>query len=119
VSANEPLDPSLGNSSFAGKFGEEVAEQFGANEWLVDEMYERYQKDSSSVDQTWRDFFAKFGPSSQSGSAVAAPVAQRPSMPPTPKSATTQPVVPERTLIQSAPQITEGTPIRSGYPYAR
>jgi 2-oxoglutarate decarboxylase len=110
VSANEPLDPSLGNSSFAGKFGEEVAEQFGANEWLVDEMYERYQKDSSSVDQTWRDFFAKFGPSSQSGSAVAAPVAQRPSMPPTPKSATTQPVVPERTLIQSAPQITEGTP---------
>lgn len=123
MSAHEPLDPSLGNSSFAGKFGEEAAEQFGANEWLVDEMYERYLKDASSLDQTWSDFFAKFAPSSQSGSAeVPTQAAQgaeapRASMPPIPKGATTQPVVPERTLIQgtspkteSAPTITEGTP---------
>ena len=73
MSAHEPLDPSLGNSSFAGKFGEELAEQFGANEWLVDEMYERYLKDASSLDQTWLDFFAQFAPSSQPGAALAAP----------------------------------------------
>ncbi|MCW2822215.1 MAG: kgd, partial [Marmoricola sp.] len=30
---------------------------FGANEWLVDEMYERYQKDPHSVDKVWWDFF--------------------------------------------------------------
>ncbi len=32
---------------------------FGANEWLVDEMYERYQKDPESVDKVWWDFFGK------------------------------------------------------------
>ncbi len=32
---------------------------FGANEWLVDEMYERYQKDPHSVDRVWWDFFGK------------------------------------------------------------
>ncbi len=113
MSADEPLDPSLGNSSFAGKFGEELAEQFGANEWLVDEMYERYLKDASSLDQTWLDFFAQFAPSSQPGAALVAPHAPhvpRVSTPPIPKGATTQPVLPERTLIQSTPPITEGTP---------
>jgi 2-oxoglutarate decarboxylase len=32
---------------------------FGANEWLVEEMYERYQKDPNSVDKVWWDFFGK------------------------------------------------------------
>jgi 2-oxoglutarate decarboxylase len=31
---------------------------FGANEWLVDEMYEKYQQDPDSVDKVWWDFFA-------------------------------------------------------------
>ena len=30
---------------------------FGANEWLVDEMYERFQEDPASVDQAWRALF--------------------------------------------------------------
>lgn len=118
MSALEPSDPTPGNSSFAGKFGEEVAEQFGANEWLVDEMYERYLQDPSSLDKTWLDFFAQFIPSlesAQQASASQSSTAAKPSMPPIPKGATTQPVVPERTLIQPSPpsaqpQITEGTP---------
>ena len=28
-------------------------DEFGANEWLVDEMYERYLADKNSVDQSW------------------------------------------------------------------
>ena len=28
-------------------------DEFGANEWLVDEMYERYIVDKNSVDQSW------------------------------------------------------------------
>ncbi|MGW1727639.1 multifunctional oxoglutarate decarboxylase/oxoglutarate dehydrogenase thiamine pyrophosphate-binding subunit/dihydrolipoyllysine-residue succinyltransferase subunit [Streptomyces sp. NPDC002306] len=32
--------------------------EFGLNEWLVDEQYERYLHDPDSVDETWRDFFA-------------------------------------------------------------
>ena len=31
--------------------------QFGQNQWLVDEMYERFAKDPSSVDESWHEFF--------------------------------------------------------------
>ena len=30
---------------------------FGANEWLVDEMYEQYQKDPASVGPEWTAYF--------------------------------------------------------------
>jgi multifunctional 2-oxoglutarate metabolism enzyme len=33
---------------------------FGANEWLVDEMYERYRQDPGSLDKEWLDFFKNF-----------------------------------------------------------
>ncbi len=45
---------------------------FGANEWLVDEMYEKYQEDPDSVDKVWWDFFGKGprkGSASSSGSS--------------------------------------------------
>ena len=35
---------------------------FGANEWLVEDMYERYQADPNSVDESWHDFFADYRP---------------------------------------------------------
>jgi 2-oxoglutarate dehydrogenase E1 component len=38
-----------------------MAEQdttFGPNAWLVDEMYDQYRADPSSVSESWRDFFA-------------------------------------------------------------
>ena len=34
---------------------------FGANEWLVEEMYEAYQRDPSSVDEAWHEYFAAQG----------------------------------------------------------
>ncbi|HET8604132.1 MAG TPA: multifunctional oxoglutarate decarboxylase/oxoglutarate dehydrogenase thiamine pyrophosphate-binding subunit/dihydrolipoyllysine-residue succinyltransferase subunit [Marmoricola sp.] len=34
---------------------------FGANEWLVDEMYEKYQQDPNSVDKVWWDYFRNNG----------------------------------------------------------
>ncbi|MDO7867339.1 multifunctional oxoglutarate decarboxylase/oxoglutarate dehydrogenase thiamine pyrophosphate-binding subunit/dihydrolipoyllysine-residue succinyltransferase subunit [Nocardioides jiangxiensis] len=40
---------------------------FGANEWLVDEMFEQYKKDPSSVGPEWTSYFA-----TRNGSAVAA-----------------------------------------------
>ncbi|HKC27999.1 MAG TPA: multifunctional oxoglutarate decarboxylase/oxoglutarate dehydrogenase thiamine pyrophosphate-binding subunit/dihydrolipoyllysine-residue succinyltransferase subunit, partial [Jatrophihabitans sp.] len=36
---------------------------FGANEWLVEDMYERYLADPNSVDEAWHDFFADYRPS--------------------------------------------------------
>jgi len=33
---------------------------FGANEWLVDEMYQRWEADPSSVDPAWNTFFSDY-----------------------------------------------------------
>ncbi|MEU8636917.1 multifunctional oxoglutarate decarboxylase/oxoglutarate dehydrogenase thiamine pyrophosphate-binding subunit/dihydrolipoyllysine-residue succinyltransferase subunit [Amycolatopsis sp. NPDC048633] len=38
------------------------ASQFGPNEWLVEEMYDQFLADPSSVDAAWHDFFADFKP---------------------------------------------------------
>src|SRR5262245_61786614 len=57
---------------------------FGANEWLVDELYQRYLADPGSVDKAWWSFFADYRPTrpgitvdgpAQAGSAVVYPAA--------------------------------------------
>jgi len=35
---------------------------FGPNEWIVDDMYQRYLADPASVDAAWHDFFADYKP---------------------------------------------------------
>ena len=40
---------------------------FGTNEWLVEEMYQQYLADPSSVDQAWHEFFADYRPGSPVG----------------------------------------------------
>ncbi|WP_430640896.1 multifunctional oxoglutarate decarboxylase/oxoglutarate dehydrogenase thiamine pyrophosphate-binding subunit/dihydrolipoyllysine-residue succinyltransferase subunit [Couchioplanes caeruleus] len=45
---------------------------FGPNEWIVDEMYQRYLADPSSVDPAWHDFFADYKPATAAGS-IATP----------------------------------------------
>ncbi len=39
---------------------------FGANDWLVDELYQQYLADKQSVDPAWWDFFADYSPSEYS-----------------------------------------------------
>ncbi|MBX6750190.1 MAG: hypothetical protein IRY85_11070, partial [Micromonosporaceae bacterium] len=36
---------------------------FGPNEWIVEDMYQRYLADPSSVDAAWHDFFTDYRPS--------------------------------------------------------
>jgi 2-oxoglutarate decarboxylase len=38
------------------------ASSFGANAWLVDEMYEQYRADPQSVSSSWREFFQGYRP---------------------------------------------------------
>ena len=45
---------------------------FGSNQWLVDELYQRYQADPGSVDQAWWNFFADYQPGPQDASTPAA-----------------------------------------------
>lgn len=42
--------------------GKNPAAGFGANEWLVDEIYQQYLQDPNSVDRAWWDFFADYKP---------------------------------------------------------
>ena len=53
---------------------------FGANSWLVEEMYEQFRDDPSSVSETWREFFEDYrpmvaAPGNGAAPAPAAPVA--------------------------------------------
>ena len=47
----------MSSSSLTGQAG-----QFGPNEWLVEEMYQRFLDDPSTVDPAWHDFFADYRP---------------------------------------------------------
>ncbi len=45
---------------------------FGANDWLLEEMYEQYTADPSSVDETWAEYFKSHGaPSAGAGDGAA------------------------------------------------
>ncbi len=65
---------------------------FGANAWLVDEMYERWQQDPTSVDAAWNEFFQDFrsaevGTRGRAPAAAAKPTATTPPAPPRPTTA--------------------------------
>ena len=58
---------------------------FGANEWLVEEMYDQYQRDPSSVDQTWVKYFQGSGKAaSTSNGAQGAAAPAKPAAPAAP-----------------------------------
>ncbi|PZS15949.1 MAG: multifunctional oxoglutarate decarboxylase/oxoglutarate dehydrogenase thiamine pyrophosphate-binding subunit/dihydrolipoyllysine-residue succinyltransferase subunit, partial [Pseudonocardiales bacterium] len=69
-----------------GKESSPVPGDFGTNEWLVEDMYERYLNDPGSVDEAWHDFFADYRPAPGNGrpqppasAADAPPAAPAPS----------------------------------------
>ena len=49
------------------------ASDFGANQWLVDELYQRYLADPGSVDQAWWSFFADYRSTGGQDEETAAP----------------------------------------------
>ena len=46
-----------------------VTPTVGPNEWLVDEMYDQYRADPTSVSPSWQEFFADYRP----GASTSAP----------------------------------------------
>jgi len=48
-----------------------VAADFGTNEWLIEELFEQYQKDPSLVDPAWWDFFKDYQPGNGAVDATA------------------------------------------------
>jgi pyruvate/2-oxoglutarate dehydrogenase complex dihydrolipoamide acyltransferase (E2) component len=63
--SQSPSTPSTGSP-------EPSSSDFGANEWLVEEMRERYKADPGSVDTTWVEYFkSDGGPDGRNGTATA------------------------------------------------
>jgi 2-oxoglutarate decarboxylase len=85
--------------------------EFGANEWLVDEMYERFIVDKNSVDQSWWPILESYhqvtaeAPAAPAEApatpAAAAPVEPQPAHEPAPAPAA--PVVDAATAAEPAP----------------
>ena len=79
------------------------AQDFGANDWLVDEMYEQYLANPSSVDPAWVEYFKNNKP----GSPVTA-AAPNKGVPPVPKA--------QQKAAQPAPVVSQPAPVTAPTP---
>jgi 2-oxoglutarate dehydrogenase E1 component len=86
-----------------------VSADFGANDWLVEEMYERYQADPTSVEPSWIEFFKTYNPGN-----AATTSAPKSGTPPVPK-ATSQVLTPAPSTL-AAPVVS--TPVAAPAPVA-
>ena len=73
---------------------------FGANDWLLEEMYEQYTADPNSVDETWAEYFKTHGAPASGDGNGAASVEQQPQ----PRRAA------EPVAEQSKPRVTSAGP---------
>lgn len=106
MSSQSPSNSSISTDQ-AGP-GTNPAAAFGANEWLVDEIYQQYLQDPSSVDRAWWDFFADYKPGA-SGTADkpvpgVAPVTEAPAAPAAPAPAP----------VKAAPAAAPAAPAQAG-----
>ncbi len=72
-----------GSPASSTQLGASGAGSFGPNAWLVEDMFDRYRADPTSVSDSWREFFADYRPA---GGPLAPPAAPAPA-PPTPVTA--------------------------------
>ncbi|MEV3870533.1 multifunctional oxoglutarate decarboxylase/oxoglutarate dehydrogenase thiamine pyrophosphate-binding subunit/dihydrolipoyllysine-residue succinyltransferase subunit [Streptomyces sp. NPDC049906] len=124
MSPQSPSNPSSPTTEHAGQ-GQGPAAAFGANEWLVDEIYQQYLQDPNSVDRAWWDFFADYKPGAAATPAPAevaapeapvakpAPAATVPSAP-APKAAAAPQTAPTPAPAPSA--TAQGAPAKAAAP---
>ncbi len=62
--------------------GPSIAAEFGANEWIVDEMYQQYREDPTSVNAAWHEFFADYTPGAELAAATGQVVPAAPAINP-------------------------------------
>ena len=79
------------------------AQDFGANDWLVDEMYEQYLANPTSVDPAWIEYFKNNKPGSPATAA-----APNKGVPPVPKA--------QQKAAQPAPVVSQPAPVAAPTP---
>ncbi|GAA3474209.1 multifunctional oxoglutarate decarboxylase/oxoglutarate dehydrogenase thiamine pyrophosphate-binding subunit/dihydrolipoyllysine-residue succinyltransferase subunit [Nonomuraea roseola] len=81
---------------------------FGQNEWLVDELYQKYLQDPESVDKAWWNFFADYNPDYGPGRTPAREAANGTATAPAP----TAPKAAVTTTATEKPKVS--TPVPAG-----
>ena len=76
---------------------------FGANDWLVDELYEQYLEDKESVDSAWWEFFADYQPTEYS--PIAKKNVTEVSRPQVPASVAQPAIVPTPAIVEELPPV--------------
>jgi multifunctional 2-oxoglutarate metabolism enzyme len=71
-------DPSTKPSDTRTDQTDELAAQFGANDWLFEEMYEQYVADPESVDPRWAEYFKTHDLTGAGNGASGGTAARRP-----------------------------------------
>ncbi|WP_405744493.1 multifunctional oxoglutarate decarboxylase/oxoglutarate dehydrogenase thiamine pyrophosphate-binding subunit/dihydrolipoyllysine-residue succinyltransferase subunit [Streptomyces sp. NBC_01525] len=112
-----PQSPNSSNiSTDQDRQGKSPAAAFGANEWLVDEIYQQYLQDPNSVDRAWWDFFADYKPGATAapgqpaeGPAPVPPTQEKPVAPAKP-AAPAQPAASAPAPVKAAPEPVKAAP---------
>ncbi|WP_345580055.1 multifunctional oxoglutarate decarboxylase/oxoglutarate dehydrogenase thiamine pyrophosphate-binding subunit/dihydrolipoyllysine-residue succinyltransferase subunit [Streptomyces prasinosporus] len=107
MSPQSPSNSSM--STDTDQAGKNPAAAFGANEWLVDEIYQQYLQDPNSVDRAWWDFFADYKPGAPAASAPAGTAAAGAAG----TTTTAQPTAPAQPAAAPAAQPAPAAPARS------
>ena len=71
--------------------GDGPAPDFGANEWLVEDLYQQYLVDQDAVDPSWWDYFAAYAPAPRSPGRDQDGERAKPARPSTPSAAVSPP----------------------------
>ncbi|GAA2591092.1 multifunctional oxoglutarate decarboxylase/oxoglutarate dehydrogenase thiamine pyrophosphate-binding subunit/dihydrolipoyllysine-residue succinyltransferase subunit [Streptomyces lienomycini] len=107
MSPQSPSNSSIStDTDQAGTAGKNPAAAFGANEWLVDEIYQQYLQDPNSVDRAWWDFFADYkpgAPAAQAAGATATDSGSTPQAAPAPQAQAAAPAQPQAAAPATAP----------------
>jgi 2-oxoglutarate decarboxylase len=89
--------------------------EFGANEWLVDEFYERYLIDKNSVDQSWWPILDSYHQTATKAADEAAPASAGAAAPAAPAAAEVPPLAEEpSTPTAEAHPVTAPIPVSGG-----
>lgn len=92
---------------------ETTAGEYGANEWLVDEMYEKYVADPESVDKTWWPVLEHYRQVKTTASETEAPATDAPA-PAAPAQPAAEPAAPAAAPAEPAAPAAAAEPAAAG-----
>ena len=102
-------------SSQATGVGTSTDGDFGANEWLVAEMYDQFAKDRDSVDRSWWPVLEAYEKTQQDASA-AAPAEAKPAQANTATAAPAKPAEPSQAKPAASTSTADARPLTAPIP---